>query len=343
MNGVRFIGKRVVSCALLLACVMMVATASAQQNGAVAASNPPPPTVTSVSGRLEIGQSITVAVNNLQEWSAHHDARKLVPFLNGRALKGLYPDEVIISEGRLQFHLLRTPESKTVWEGLLREPVLRRPVSFSVGLEDASPFGTVFDYDHRLALTIIPKTWGIVSLTLVLGSLFLLIYFARNTSMLRDPGPSSDDRKNRPYNLGRVQMAFWFFLIFSSYVCLWLITGDLDTITSPLLTLMGISSATALGAHLIGPSTSSSSGSVSAGFLPDILSDSNGYCFHNFQIFAWTLMLGIIFVCSVYDNLAMPKFSATLLGLTGISAGTYLGFKFVEQQNRSRRLWSIHP
>jgi xanthosine utilization system XapX-like protein len=44
-------------------------------------------------------------------------------------------------------------------------------------------------------------------------------------------------------------------------------------------------------------------------------------------------MLGIIFVCSVYDNLAMPQFSPTLVALTGIT-GTYLGFKFVEQQNR---------
>jgi uncharacterized membrane protein YeiH len=135
-------------------------------------------------------------------------------------------------------------------------------------------------------------------------------------------------------------MAFWFFLILSSYLCLWLVTGDFDTITPPLFSLMGISSATALGAHLIGPYTSSAEESVSAGFLTDILSDSNGYCFHNFQIFAWTLMLGIIFVCSVYDNLAMPKFSPTLVALTGISAGTYLGFKFIARRTAGAVYWS---
>jgi hypothetical protein len=48
------------------------------------------------------------------------------------------------------------------------------------------------------------------------------------------------------------------------------------------------------------------------------------------------MMLGIIFVSSVYDNLAMPKFSGTLLALTGISAGTYLGFKVIERPNRSK-------
>jgi hypothetical protein len=75
-----------------------------------------------------------------------------------------------------------------------------------------------------------------------------------------------------------------------------------------------------------------SSPTASAGFLRDILSDSSGYSFHRFQIFAWTIVLGIIFVSSVYNNLTMPEFSATLLGLMGLSAGTYIGFKFPEQK-----------
>jgi len=33
-----------------------------------------------------------------------------------------------------------------------------------------------------------------------------------------------------------------------------------------------------------------------------------------------------MFVAAVYNSLAIPDFSATLLGLTGISAGTYVGF-----------------
>ena len=52
--------------------------------------------------------------------------------------------------------------------------------------------------------------------------------------------------------------------------------------------------------------------------------------FHRFQIFVWTIVLGIMFVANVYDQLAMPQFSATLLGLLGISAGTYVGFKIPE-------------
>ncbi|HXU08833.1 MAG TPA: hypothetical protein VN743_07530, partial [Blastocatellia bacterium] len=74
------------------------------------------------------------------------------------------------------------------------------------------------------------------------------------------------------------------------------------------------------------------SAGISAGFLRDVLSDGNGYSFHRFQIFAWTIVLGVIFISSVYNGLTMPEFSATLLGLMGISSGTYIGFKFPEQK-----------
>lgn len=68
----------------------------------------------------------------------------------------------------------------------------------------------------------------------------------------------------------------------------------------------------------------------SENFLQDILSDVNGVNFHRFQMMAWTVVLGIIFVGQVYRDLAMPQFSDTLLGLMGISAGTYLGLKIPE-------------
>jgi hypothetical protein len=69
----------------------------------------------------------------------------------------------------------------------------------------------------------------------------------------------------------------------------------------------------------------------STGFFDDLLSDANGYSFHRFQIFAWTIVLGILFVRAVWAELAMPQFNETLLGLMGVSAGTYLGFKFPER------------
>jgi len=65
-------------------------------------------------------------------------------------------------------------------------------------------------------------------------------------------------------------------------------------------------------------------------FFVDILSDADGVSFHRFQNAAWTVVLGIIFVCQVYRDLVMPQFNGSLLALLGISAGTYLGMKIPE-------------
>jgi hypothetical protein len=71
---------------------------------------------------------------------------------------------------------------------------------------------------------------------------------------------------------------------------------------------------------------------VSNGFINDILSDDNGLSFHRFQMFAWTLVLIIVFFSQVYRMLTMPDFDTALLALMGISSGTYIGFKLPSQQ-----------
>ncbi len=68
----------------------------------------------------------------------------------------------------------------------------------------------------------------------------------------------------------------------------------------------------------------------SRGFLLDILSDADGVSVHRFQLFAWTIILGVVFASAVLREVAMQVFSATLLGLMGLSAGTHLGLKIPE-------------
>jgi len=361
------------------------------------------PKVISVEGNLELDDIIRVEVEHLNEWSAKNDATKLVPYLDGLAIHGNYPAEVHASENHLHFHLESTPENRKVWIDILGEPhSTRKAVGFSVGLDNQSPFDSVFDQQHQIWLTVISPVYGVVSLVVVGLTLVLLIWLAHKTNLVRDSGSCPVQGKLRPYNLGRVQMAFWFFLIYASYVTIWLITSALDTITASLLALMGISAGTALSEAMIDSGkldananqlqsltaekqsleqtiptiqtqiavvnaketlSSEDAGNrdslnnqvqknlarlaqineqiealtpppdagVSKGFLRDILSDRSGYSFHRFQIFAWTIVLGIIFISSVYNSLAMPEFSSTLLGLMGISSGTYIGFKFPEK------------
>jgi hypothetical protein len=72
---------------------------------------------------------------------------------------------------------------------------------------------------------------------------------------------------------------------------------------------------------------------ASKGFWTDVLSDDTGVTIHRFQIVAWTLVLGIIFISTVSKTLTMPDFDNTLLALMGISSGTYIGLKPTESQS----------
>lgn len=337
-------GHLAVTIAGVILLITSIAVARTQEPDVVVGpGNSAKPKVTGISGRLELGREITLKVDHLSNWAATNDSQKLVPFLNGRSLNGLYSEQIDLTNNEVRFHLRRTSGAKKVWTDLFHEPVLTRPVGISIGLEGQAPFDTVFHKDNPVTLTVIPKVWGLTSLLIILGVIVFFVYLARTTNIVRDPGPSPEPGKYRPYNLGRVQMAFWFFLISISYVCLWLVTDNLDTIGSSELVLAGISGVTALGAQVAthgGVDTEPSTPGIptSQGFFRDLLSDANGYRFHRFQICAWTILLGLIFAATVYDDLKMPQFSSTLLALTGISAGTYLGFTFLE--TKGDRLFS---
>lgn len=123
-------------------------------------------------------------------------------------------------------------------------------MTFSVGLENQTPFYTEFGPNNQKLLTVISPMYGVIALLLVLFTSLLFFWLTRKTNIIRETGASVPG-KLKPYNLGRTQMAFWFFLIYASYLVIWLITGALDTITASLLGLMGISAGTALGEALI--------------------------------------------------------------------------------------------
>ncbi len=362
------------------------------------------PRVDALSGRLELGQEIRVHILGLGAWAANQDATRLVPIINGRTIRGNYPAEVHTAVEELHFVLAVTPDNQEVWNSLLGEPTsLRKKVDFSVGLEGQTPFASDFHDQRQASLTVISPVYGWISLAVVAVTFVAFVWLARHTGLLRDSDASPVPPNRKPYNLGRAQMAFWFFLTFTSYIVIWLITDDIDTITPSLLGLMGISAGTALSEVLIdankdaagaaqleeagaermaleqgiaeqqtqlatltaktAPTTDdavardslnrqllaqrlrlnqltqqlaalapAADADVSRGFLRDVLSDGRGYSFHRFQIFAWTIVLGGVFISAVYNRLTMPEFSTTMLGLMGMSSGTYIGFKFPEQR-----------
>jgi len=238
----------------------------------------------------------------------------------------------------------------------------------------------------------------------VIAAVLGFLYLARTTNIIRDSNPPQPpEGARKPYSLALAQAAFWFFLVFGSFLFIALVTGDYNsTITQQALVLMGIGTGTALGAAMIDSTKRSSANAtlstqepkkaeleeeakqlqakvdslkgaataeekralddasvqlkateaklqdttaqiedaksglskpVSDGFPRDLLTDADGVNFHRFQMVIWTIVLGCLFVYGVYRELAMPEFSATLLALMGISAGTYLGFKIPEKQS----------
>ena len=76
-------------------------------------------------------------------------------------------------------------------------------------------------------------------------------------------------------------------------------------------------------------------GARSQNFFLDLVSDGEGVSLHRFQMVAWTAVLIGIYLVEVSQKLAMPQFSATLLGLMGISSTAYVGFKPGERQGSS--------
>ena len=71
---------------------------------------------------------------------------------------------------------------------------------------------------------------------------------ARSSTTLRDNFLPQLPAREQTYSLGRWQMAFWFVLIFGSFVFLYVLLWDYNTVSPQSLALMGISGATALAA-----------------------------------------------------------------------------------------------
>lgn len=349
--------------------------------------------VKGITGKLTLDNTITVDVENLQKFLEQpgKDFKKFILYLDWRPLKGLNV-RLVDDTDKLLFDIRRTADSKDQWNALLGSPDgWTRNVPVSIGYENQKPIDSDVE---SYPLHVVKKGWVAIFIAFFLFVFGLFIWFANHTHIIREPSDQSSGQKP-PFSLGRTQMAFWFFIIAISFVCIWMVTGDLDSITESALGLMGISAATALGAGVVDSSkrneaentlqnlekeqktlterlqtlpaeiaakpvsekgalenekankdaqltqvttkindlTATLAPKPSKGFLTDMVSDVNGISLHRFQIFIWTIALGIIFLYTMYQSLAMPQFSGTLLALMGISSGTYIGFKFPEKKN----------
>ena len=222
--------------------------------------------------RARINDRIRVRLENLDKATAV-DKNKLVLFLDGLQMKGLYGVPVESAGNELEYHLKRdaSPEGKEAWTALLGSPSsYEKPVTVSVGIEGAAPVSPEKGKRlPRFTLIVLSKVWSIISALALLASLVLFWYLAKHTNIIRDSGPPKPpEGKMRPYSLARVQMAVWFFMVIGSFVFIYLITNDYDTITEQALILIGIGTGTALGSAVIDANKRNSSDSQLGDLLP---------------------------------------------------------------------------
>jgi hypothetical protein len=315
--------------------------------------------------RIGLGYVVVVEVENLPAFLESTGTRcdNLTLFINDVPIKGLAPDSCDLADGRARFTLVRDEESAQAWRQLFTEPwEFTNKVSLSLGPHERLSWPSQVD---GLELVILPRFWVNAYFVGLALAIALAVWLSARTALLRGRGDGMADGDRGPYSLARFQLAFWAFLVIAAYVFIWMITGELDTITGSVLALLGIGSGTALGAAMIDqgkddkvkeeaaetaaaateatPAAALAAATAalaakpvrpvtSRGFLKDVLSDEGGVSIHRLQLFVWTLVLGIIFCTVVYGSLEMPQFSSTLLGLMGISSGTYLGLKVPEDK-----------
>lgn len=105
MNATRLAGITILASFGLLAALTSGVTA--QTTTPQTPANEPKVTAI-LEGHLEADDLIKVEVEHLAEWAARNPANnpaKLVPYLEGLALRGNYPSEIHTSENHLRFHL----------------------------------------------------------------------------------------------------------------------------------------------------------------------------------------------------------------------------------------------
>lgn len=278
---------------------------------------------------LSLHQSVRLKVTNLSDWiKAGNSPWSLTLFLNERPMKGLHPISVNDEQGYLTFPLQRTDDNIPSWESLMEKEQnwqwgrVSRHLRASIGTDN----GVAVPSKATFLMVFLPRTWFIFILAAVIFSLWILIVLGRRTALLKGTAKG-------PYSLARTQMAVWSWLTLNAYIYLFALNHDPAVeIPVSVLGLLGISATTYVAAAMVDRAAPGGPPEVSHGFWRDIAGGAE-VSLHRLQMIGWTSVLSVAFIAEVLTKLSIPDFNPTLLGLMGLSAGTYVGFKFPENQS----------
>ena len=169
--------------------------------------------------------------------------RKLVLFINGSPVADAHP----VREKPMTFILERAEKSRELWRLLLGRPSIgeTRDITVGFGLPDGPAL-----YSAGIKIEALPtcRFYHWCGILLVLVIVFGLC--AIKTSILRDGSPDAGATPGSKaiYSLGRMQAAWWLFVILACYMLIGVATGDfLSSINGTAVILLGIGAGAALG------------------------------------------------------------------------------------------------
>jgi hypothetical protein len=203
-----------------------------------------------------VGDDLSVSIPGMAAWLAPGkiDATKLNLVINGIPFPAL-PKSMQLGtpppstqEPGLRFTLERglaiTPPAIDPWATLFKS--MSNPTTSPVSIALATDKGDLVTQAATINLTRLGR--GNYFLAFVAVALLLSWGFLSAPTLLRDTPPIAPLANTMSFSLGRCQMFFWTVVVAVSWACLWYTTGTPWSFNDTALMLMGIASATALGA-----------------------------------------------------------------------------------------------
>jgi hypothetical protein len=144
---------------------------------------------------------------------------------------------------------------------------------------------------------------------------------------------------DRDPSLSLFQVFFWTVITVWGFAYVYIVSGDLLSLTGSMMALLGIAGTGSVLARWIGVNTSSGDVHPAPGAPPQtqpdrpfdfarVLSTNGSFDLLKLQLFVFTIMIGAYVIWRIADTGAFPDLDTNTLLLLGISQGVYIGGKF---------------
>lgn len=218
-------------------------------------------------------------------------------------------------------------EVSKFWREALAVGIAQGRVEAKIGVGDgiAQPVYFTPPAGEPRRIVLYETVFRLAALIAFAAVLVWLVAICATTGLLRDGEPGTS------FSLARVQMMFWFVLVVTGFIYIWVVAGQWkNVLTSSDFILLGIAGV-ATGAAMAIDLPKGLAATPSRGFLPDIAANAQGEIqIQRIQMILWTVILGLIYFWSFATRLALVEFEANLLALAGIVSGTYVALKTQE-------------